>query len=192
MKRIRTNFYVITGGPGADITTLLEALQVCGFQGVPEVARQIIQEQVAIGGNVLHWGNRVAFRALMLRRSIEDYEREPDVASPVFFDRGIPGLIGYSVLIGKLVPDELREAVERYRYNELVFVAPPRPEIYRHDEERKQGWQEAVETCERVVHAYRGCGYQTVELPCAPIEQRVEFVLARVGASRPGVSSLDR
>lgn len=43
---MRDNFYIITGGPGAGKTTLLEELSRYKVRCVPEVARQIIREQM--------------------------------------------------------------------------------------------------------------------------------------------------
>ena len=40
---------VVSGGPGAGKTTLVDELKRRGFCCVPEVARQIIQEQVRDG-----------------------------------------------------------------------------------------------------------------------------------------------
>jgi predicted ATPase len=40
------NLFVISGGPGAGKTTVLEELAKLGSRHAPEVARQIIQEQV--------------------------------------------------------------------------------------------------------------------------------------------------
>jgi predicted ATPase len=47
-------FVVLTGGPGTGKTTLLEALRDNGFSVVPENARPIIRDQLAIGGYALH------------------------------------------------------------------------------------------------------------------------------------------
>jgi predicted ATPase len=56
-------------------------------------------------------------------------------------------------------------------------VAPPWPEIYRTDTERRQSWEEAVRTYEAVTSAYTQAGYELVELPRAPVSERLEFVL---------------
>ena len=69
----KPNFFVITGGPGVGKTTLLEALAKQGFPYVPEVAREIIREQVARNGNALPWANIPAYTHLMFSRSVESW-----------------------------------------------------------------------------------------------------------------------
>src|SRR5690606_7469153 len=107
---------------------------------------------------------------------------------PVFFDRGVPDLIGYSRLIGAPVPDHLRRAADMCRYHRHVLLAPPWPEIYAADAERRQDLGEAVATSEAIAAAYVECGYELVSLPKAPVADRVTFVrdhLARWGLLTP-------
>jgi len=113
----------------------------------------------------------------MLKRSIENYNEIEEKSKPVFFDRGIPDLLGYCHLIKCDVPDKLRRDIEMYRYNKIVFIAPPWEDIYAHDEERKQGWDEAVATYENICKGYIVADYQLIELPKTSIEERVKFIL---------------
>ena len=180
MTTNRPNYFVITGGPGAGKTTIIDALRARGFRTVDEVGRQIIRAQVAIGGNALHWGDREAFAELMLSHSIYDFERLGDDPAPVFFDHGIPDMTGYFRLIGAPVPAHVKKATRLFRCNPVVFVAPPWREIYVNDPERKQDFAEAVATWEACVAASVEAGYQLVELSKASVAERVAFVLDRV------------
>ncbi|MEQ8266752.1 MAG: AAA family ATPase [Parvibaculum sp.] len=178
MRYEGSNFFVITGGPGAGKTTLVEALSAQGLRCVEEAGRQILREQARIGGNATHDGDRIAYRELMLSRSIFGYEQAMEQKRPVLFDRGIPDLIGYSHLIGADVPAYLENAVALYRYNRHVFMAPPWEDIYVHDAERRQDFREAVATHDAIRRAYQEAGYEPVELPKASVEARVDHVLA--------------
>src|SRR5690606_5939897 len=118
---------------------IIGRLAARGFPTVAESGRAILRQQAAIGGNAVHHGDAEAYRELMLQRGVDDFERmsgETDV--PVFFDRGIAELAGYSRLIGVAVPAHVRRAAALYRYNPTVFVAPPWPEIYVNDDLRRQ------------------------------------------------------
>lgn len=181
---IKSNFYIITGGPGSGKSTLLNALKNHGYQCVEEVARQIIQEQTRIGGDALHTGDQIKFRDLMLTESIRTYLDTNEEYKPVFFDRGIPDLLGYCRLIKCDVPTEIRNAIITYRYNTHVFIAPPWEEIYEHDAERKQGWEEAVATYQNICHGYLAAGYDIIELPKSTVDNRIQFILNNIKSSQ--------
>ena len=76
------------------------------------------------------------------------------------------------------------EAPSRLRYHSVVFIAPPWPEIFEHDRERKQSWDEAEATWRAMVDVYEEFGYTLIHLPKTPIADRVRFVLNQVGTRR--------
>ena len=170
------NFFVLTGGPGAGKTTVLLELEKRGFRYVPEVARQIIQEQVRSGGNALPWGDRALYTRLMLEKSIESYRGQTSV-QPLFFDRGIPDTLGYARLIGLADEEIIRQTCSQYRYAPRVFLAPYWEEIYERDTERKQDSTEAKKTCEVIARVYEECGYEILELPKSAAKSRADFIL---------------
>ena len=59
-------FVVITGGPGAGKTTLIDRLAAAGFGAKPEAGRAIIQDQLAISGPALPWLDPILFTELSL------------------------------------------------------------------------------------------------------------------------------
>lgn len=181
MTNSRNNFFIITGGPGSGKTTMLEELKERGFFTVDEVARQIIKEQHSIGGDAIHGKNQLKFLELMLSRSIDTFMQVTEKEKSVFFDRGIPELIGYCHLIKYEVPKYLCDAIKLYHYNNTVFLAPPWQEIYQHDTERKQTWEEAIETYNCVKNAYDELGYNLIEIPKSTVTERVSFILDQLG-----------
>ncbi|MBX3506151.1 MAG: AAA family ATPase [Parvibaculum sp.] len=187
---LQENFHIVTGGPGAGKTTLIDQLAVRGFATVEEAGRRIIRQQRESGGNATHDGNRLAFRDLMFRDAVATYVRMTPAKGPVFFDRGLPDLLGYSRLIGVPVPPELVRAVALHRYNSKVLVAPPWREIYGQDDERGQDFAEAVATHDAIRAAYVEAGYEPVPLPLASVEARLTFIIgiAGQGAARDAQS----
>lgn len=73
--------------------------------------------------NAIHTGDKLAFRDLMLSYGIMDYKTNFNITKKVFFDRGIPELIGYSELISEPITQSIKDACEfRYSYTERCIV----------------------------------------------------------------------
>jgi predicted ATPase len=185
-------FFVLTGGPGSGKSTLIEALESAGYPRSLEAGRAIIQAQVAIGGRALPWSDPAAFAELMLSWEIRSYQTALGGKGPVFFDRGVPDVVGYVRLQGLPVPAHMEKAAELFRYNRRVFIAPPWAEIFDQDRERKQDFDEAVRTYEAMVATYTGYGYELIEVPRIPVDERVRFVLQDIGITVPARSSQRR
>jgi predicted ATPase len=171
------NLFVITGGPGAGKTAILEELQRRGYACVPEAARAIIQEQVRIGGDAVPWRDTQRYASLMLQKSIEDYRAHADAERITFFDRGILDTLTHARVNGFRLPEEAYLQAEKHRYNRVVFMAPPWPEIYATDTERKQTLDESLIVYQINADVYREYGYDTVEIPLATVNERADFIL---------------
>ncbi len=141
-------YFVVTGGPGAGKSTLIDALEMAGFARSTEAGRAIIKDQVAIGGRALPWDDRALFSELQLAWEMRSYRMAKSHTGPVFFDRGVPDIVGYLRVVGLPVPAHLYRAAEHFRYHRRVFIAPPWAEIFAHDSERRQTMDEAERTYE--------------------------------------------
>lgn len=175
------NFHIITGGPGAGKTTLIEALAQRGYATVSESGRAILAQQQRIDGPAQHHRDAALYAELMLARDMENHARLSAAAGPVFFDRGVPELVGYLEMMGHPVPPHFERAAETYRYNPTIFVAPFWPEIYAHDDLRQHSLGEAERSTAAAAAIYPRFGYRIVELPKLSVEARVTFVLDRIG-----------
>jgi predicted ATPase len=184
-KPATDRFVVVTGGPGAGKTTLIDALEEAGYARTIEAGRAIIQDQQAKGGHALPWDDSDSFAEAMLAWDIGSYRAAETVDDFVFFDRGIPDIVGYLRLTGSPVPPRIEQAAATFRYHSRVFITPPWREIYLQDSERKQDFDEAVRTYDALTATYTAYGYSLLELPFAPIAERVRFVLEMLGVSRP-------
>ncbi|KAA2244895.1 AAA family ATPase [Chitinophaga agrisoli] len=174
----KPHYFILTGGPGAGKTTVKTALEQKGYTCVPEVARQIIREQEATGGNAVPWKDMEAYTRLMQEQSIATFYTGPSADNgSCFYDRGIADVICHARLNRLPVDDALHTAALQCRYNEHVFMFPPWEEIYCTDAERKQTYAEAVTTYNVLCAIYREYGYTLIEAPKVPVMERVGFVL---------------
>jgi predicted ATPase len=172
----KPNFFVFTGGPGVGKTTLLRRLQAMGELIVEENARAVIRENVESGGRAVPWIDNDAFVEQTTARDIANFDRLAGETRRVFFDRGIADMHGAN---GAEPSAGLVEAIATRRYNRQVFVFPPWREIYETDGERKQGWDEAEATFDKVLHILPKLGYEPVIVPKGDIVMRAAFVLRR-------------
>ncbi|WP_375597171.1 AAA family ATPase [Devosia sp. Naph2] len=177
MNNAGESLFVLTGAPGAGKTTLLEAAAARGLRVGREAARAVIQVQTAIDGPALQWRDPARFAELMLDRDIQTYESLLASDGPALCDRGIPDLVAYGRIIGLTETAHFARASRLYRYNPTVFFAPPWREIYADDAERTEGWEHAQRIYGPMCDAYREMGYRVVELPKAPVEERLGFML---------------
>jgi predicted ATPase len=166
---------IISGCSGGGKSTLIDSLALRGEATVAEPGRRIVAEELASGGQALPWVNGIAFA----RRAVEMALADLDTACSAnrrFFDRGlIDAAAALQHLTGELVLERLGRA---YRFHSEVFLAPPWPDIYRSDRERRHGFEEASEEYHRLVAAYTSLDYQIVELPKASVDERESFLLS--------------
>ena len=170
-------FIIISGGPGSGKSTLIDALEKRGFARSVEAGRAIIQHQVEIGGKALPWADRSLFAELMLSWEMRSYGLACNNEGPVFFDRGVPDVIGYLTLCRLPVPEHIRQAASTIRYNRTVFLAPPWAEIFGQDAERKQDFNEAKRTFDAMEQTYQQFGYEIALLPKSTVQERANFIL---------------
>ena len=64
-----------------------------------------------------------------------------------------------------------------YPYYYKVFIFPPWEGIYRTDQERWEPFETAVRVHDSLVSTYSSGGYELIEVPRKPVDQRVEFIL---------------
>ncbi|NIM41940.1 MAG: AAA family ATPase [Hydrogenophaga sp.] len=166
---------VLTGGPGAGKTALIEHLSGIGQPTVEESARAIIAERLARG--LSPRPAPLEFARAILDRDLEKYQRHCGAAHRVFFDRSAIEAIGMLHEASPLPPSELQALLDRYPFHPLVFVLPPWQDIYTTDSERDQSFEQAVAVHDRVVRWYTACGYRLHEVPHHPAAQRAAHVL---------------
>jgi len=169
--------YVITGGPGSGKSTLIGGLQERGYRCSEEISRRLIIEEVANGSDCLPWLDVSCFSIKVLREMIAAWEYE-SVHSLTFFDRSIPDIIAY-LEIGDIAVDPMYyQALAKHPYHHQAFILPPWSDIYVNDSERWQTFDEAVAIHEAIRDTYSRCGFELIEVPGLPVNERVDFILS--------------
>lgn len=180
MSNIQNKLYVITGGPGVGKTNLLNELNKCGIQTVSEDARKIIKNQIKIKGNGLPWKDKQYYAELMFNASVKSYKNiihSENQNEIVVFDRGIIDTLCYMNMENIPISERMEKIVHEHKYNKRVFILPPWKEIYETDNERKQTWEEALFTFDKMKETYLKYDYEMIEVLKDSIENRKNFIL---------------
>jgi predicted ATPase len=181
----KNNCYVITGGPGVGKTTLVNELAKNDYKVLHENAREIIKKELDNNGDGLPWKNKERYTNLMLDAAVISYssvsQHDPQ---PYFFDLGILDTICYANMIGLEISAEMNSIGKNSLYNKKIFILPPWEEIYHPDSERKQTWEEAVQTFTIMKETYLNYGYEIIEVPKDTVENRVIFLLNTINSIR--------
>ena len=171
-------FIVLSGCSGGGKSSLLDELRRRGHATVEEPGRRIVQEELASGGQALPWRDLAAFAARAVAMAQADREAMKEHPGPVFFDRGL--IDAASALEACTGEPVLHRLAAQHRYNRRVFLAPPWPEIYEGDAERRHGIDAALAEYRRLLRDYPAAGYEIVMLPKVSVGERADFLLAHL------------
>lgn len=156
---------------------MLEAFAAVGMATSHEVARKLLQ---APDGMVLREADPLGFADAMLEAHLREFEVMRGVAGPVFFDRGLPDVVGFLEVSGLPVSATIDAACRNVRYLGLIFRAPAWQDIYAQDAERIQDWYEAAASDAAVTAAWKHYGYAVADLPFASVADRLAYVFAEM------------
>lgn len=167
---------VISGCSGGGKSTLLAELKTRGYAVIEEPGRRIIGEEIASGGKALPWVDLAAFLRRAINMALADRAAAASHAGWVFFDRGlVDAASALEALTGEPI---LRPLCMTHRYHSRIFIAPPWPEIYVTDADRKHGFDAAVAEYDRLMAAFPTLGYEVISLPKTAAAHRADFLLA--------------
>jgi predicted ATPase len=157
---------VISGCSGGGKSTLLAELGRRGYAVIEEPGRRIVREELDGDGAALPWVNAAAFARRAIAMASIDFA-SVDAAAALQHATGEPAL----------------HALGHHRgYHHRIFMAPPWPEIYVSDVERRHDADEAVAEYSRLLDAYAWLGYEILMLPKASAGERADFVLKMLAA----------
>lgn len=176
-------FVIISGCSGGGKSALLDELAHRGHNTVAEPGRRIVQHESARGGNALPWRDKSAFARRAIDLALQDLTAASANRGWTFFDRGL--IDAAAALQAHEGGAALSNVASHYRFHGSVFLAPPWPEIYVTDPERRHDFGEARREYARLEKVYPALGYGVVILPKCAISARADFVL-RALTPKPG------
>lgn len=177
--KLNKNIYIISGGPGFGKTSLIENLKLSGYICSGEFARELINYQKSIDGDILPWKDPAKFQQEVFKKRLKFYNSVNE-NSIAFVDRGVPDQIAFALYKGYSKPISLLKYSNELRYAKSVFICPPWFNIYCNDEIRTETFHEASVIHNLLIEVYSELNYEIVELPLLTIKERTDFIIGYV------------
>ena len=180
-------FVLFSGCSGGGKSTLLAEFAARGHVVVEEPGRRIVRQELEGDGAALPWIDGVAFARRAIAMALDDLAAAARQPGWIFFDRGlIDAASALESLTGEPVLADLGNG---RRYHRKAFLAPPWPEIYVTDPERRHPFEAALPEFERLRRVIPALGYEVILMPKISVRERADFVLTElsdcsVGARR--------
>lgn len=175
--QVQTRWQVITGAPCSGKTTLIDLLAGQGYQIMPEVGRKYIERQIARGRTL----DEIRADAIAFCILIKDLQMQAECELPpeqlIFLDRGFPDSLAFYQKVG-LNPNQVLPDCFRYHYASVFLLDrfPTQQDCARVEDdiasELLDNWLEL---------SYRFLGYNVVRVTVLSPEERLQFVLDRIG-----------
>jgi predicted ATPase len=161
--------YIITGAPGTGKSSVLKELMKKGYSCFPEISREIIKEQQAIGGDLFPWMNLKDFAKECYKKMLADCENAQKGIN--FFDRAIPDNIAY--LKRRNIPIQDFYFDHLSLYEKEVFFFPVWPDVFINDLQRPESIDEAYLLEKYLLETYHNLDFKLIQMPLVDIDQRV-------------------
>lgn len=171
--------YILTGGPGAGKTSIINYLSKCGYLVAPEAATEIIEEGLKKGIE-RPWradDYHIRMYELISKRQIEVQNSSAPIA---FFDRGHLDGISYILLqnrtLFQYVVDRVQSSIDSQYFNNRVFFIDtlgfvmPGPA-------RDEDLQESLQKAQCLEQNYRAMGYEIIHIPPGSVEERAQIII---------------
>ncbi|MBN8665650.1 MAG: ATP-binding protein [Chitinophagales bacterium] len=173
-KEIKTNWYVVTGGPCTGKTTVIELLAARGYATTLEQARHYIDTQKIKGRTVEEIrANKEQFQLQVLNLQIEE-ESKLDINKITFLDRALPDAMAYYEFLGLKYDDRLIKMCNTFCYQK-VFILDRLPLI--NDYARLEDEEEQIRIHHLIIDVYKRFPCPVEFVPVLPPEERVDFIL---------------
>lgn len=147
------NKIVLTGGPGAGKSSIIEKLKAMKFEVRPEAFTQLCQDaESQKNPNLLPYGHGA--RGKLVKKQ-KEFETCKPKGNPIFFDRGMFDILTF----GEIFPDpafkdEDKVAVAKTEYDMVFFIEPLPKEYYKNSDVRLETYEASLETHKKLLADY--------------------------------------
>ncbi|NND65719.1 MAG: ATP-binding protein [Gammaproteobacteria bacterium] len=173
------NWYVITGGPSAGKTSIINALAEQGFHIEHESARLVIDEALANGQTIeeLRGDQEEQFQEIVFDHKLKR-EQQLDSKELIFFDRGMQDTFAYYQLHGFTIPEAMQQAMDQSDYKKVFLLES---HGFEEDYARTESEAETQKLFRLLKEGYQRSGLLVEVIPTfSTIEERIDFFLDEI------------
>jgi len=176
-KQIKTNWYVITGGPCTGKTTIIDSLTSLGYVTIREQARHYIDSCRERGGTAEEIRlNKKEFQWQVLTMQIEE-ESKLDPDRIAFLDRALPDAMAYYEFLNIEYDSRLIEQCNKFCYQK-IFVLDRLPLI--NDYARLEDEEEQIRIHNLIIDVYHRFPCPIEFVPVLEPVERTKYILERL------------
>ena len=171
---------VITAGPSAGKSSTVRELSARGYDTLPEAARILFDQAISEGRDPAAVREDDDFHEQLesIDRIIESHIEE----RVVFLDRSLADNIAYRRRFRNTgrVEDLIEEC--RGKYDNIFILERI---TFKDDEVRVEDEDEAEKTHRAIKQAYRDAGYDLIEVPVMPVDERADRIEQKITKTPP-------
>jgi predicted ATPase len=170
----KTNWYVITGGPGSGKTTTIQLLRNRGYTTTIEHARHYIDTQRVTGKTVEEIRkNQSEFqRGVLDMQIVQEAWLSPEEL--VFLDRALPDALAYYKYLDIPVDQRLKDEMKAVAYKK-IFILDLLPLVNDYARLEDSAAQKKIHSL--ITEVYGLLTIPVIHVPVLPSEERVDFIL---------------
>jgi predicted ATPase len=176
-RLIKTNWYVITGGPSTGKTTVINMLAKKGYKTTIEHARHYIDTMRSEGKTIEEIrNNKRKFQLGVLDMQIEQ-ETAIKPEDIVFLDRAIPDAVAYYQFLKLEYDKKLIDAMNTVSYNK-IFILDRLPLVK--DYARIEDEEAQKKIHQLIIDVYESLPFPVINVPVLSPKKRVNFILKNI------------
>lgn len=170
----KTNWYVITGGPGSGKTTLVNHLNMKGYHTTIEHARHFIDTQMISCKTVdeIRENQKEFQEGVLDMQILQEASLSPDEL--VFLDRALPDALAYYRFLNLPVDKKLENALNKASYKK-VFILDPLPLVNDYARREDEAAQKKISGL--ITEVYESLPFPVLHVPVLAPQERMDFIL---------------